>query len=299
MKNKFLFCFCLFVILNVNSQHNLGSFVDNSNVWMNYGGYWSFDSYSRNHHFYFFQGDTTIGTTSYKKMYRDLKDTLFYNDGFTPPSVFSYPLFYEGAFRQEGKSVFVVTPNSADEVLYIDFEMAAGDTVKYLPFGTSIKTVSSVDSVAFGNQYRKRFTTTGGIIYDGIGHSWGLFRDGAQLGIEGDILLSCFHQYNDVQYVYAFGNTAPCYEYADLALNSDYLTLNNPKIEIFPNPTNSILSITGIDNDFGYKIFDLQGKSIMQGANKNQIDVESLPSGSYLIGISIDHYEKLYRFIKN
>jgi hypothetical protein len=294
-----LFCICLLPLIGIKSQQDPGSFIDNSNIWMNYGGYWSIDSYSRNHHFYFFQGDTVIGTTSYKKMYRDLKDTLFYNDGFTPPSVYSYPIFYEGAFRQEGKSVFVVTPNSADEVLYIDFEMAAGDTVKYLPFGTSIKTVSSVDSVAFGNQYRKRFTTTGGIIYDGIGHSWGLFRDGAQLGIEGDILLSCFHQYNDVQYVYAFGNTAPCYEYADLASNSDDLTLNNPKIEIFPNPTNSILSITGIDVGYSYHIYDLQGKLLKFGANDKIIDIEFFPPGSYVIRFSNNEKVQQIKFLKN
>lgn len=299
MKNKFLFSFCLFFTLNVNSQQNLGSFVDNSNVWMTYGGYWSFNSYSRNHHFYFFQGDTTIGTTLYKKLYRDLKDTLFYNDGFTPPSVFSYPLFYEGAFRQEDKSVFVVTPNSADEVLYIDFEMAAGDTVKYLPFGTSIKTVTSVDSITFANQYRKRFTTTGGVIYDGIGHGWGLFRDGAQLGIEGDIKLSCFHQYNDVQYVYAFGNTAPCYIYENLASNSDDLTLNNSKIEIFPNPTNSILSITGIDFGYSYHVYDLHGKLLKTGTNDKIIDVEFFPPGSYVIRFSNDDEVQQLKFLKN
>lgn len=298
MKIKFLFSFCLLFTLGVSSQQNLGSFVDNSNVWMNYGGYWSFDSYSRNHHFYFFQGDTTIGNYTYKKMYRDLKDTSFYNDGFTPPTVYSYPLFYEGAFRQVDKSVFMVYPNSTNEVLYIDFDLNIGDTVMYFPFGSTNQTVTSIDSIAFGNQYRKRFNTTRGIIYEGIGHQWGLFKDGSQMGIEGGIYLSCFHQFGETQEVYAFGTSAPCYEYNNSVVGNNELSIELSDVSIYPNPVSTKLTFSNINSYFTYNISDLQGKTLKQGANEKQIEIEQLPTGTYVIGISTDNEVKQLRFVK-
>ena len=298
MKIKFIFCFCFFSILGIKSQQNLGSFIDNSNVWMNYGGYWSFDSYSHNHHFYFFQGDTTIGSTSYKKMYRDLKDTSFYNDGFTPPTVFTYPLFYEGAFRPVDKAVYMVYPSSTNEILYIDFDMNVGDTVKYYPFGASNQTVTSIDSIAFGNEYRKRFNTTRGIIYEGIGHQWGLFKDGSQMGVEGDMFLSCFHQFGETQIVYAFSTSAPCYEYNNSAASNTELSIKSLDVSIYPNPATSTLSISNINTNFDYQIIDLQGKLLKQGANTKQIEIENLPAGTYMIGISTDNEVKQLRFVK-
>jgi PKD repeat protein len=69
-------------------------------------------------------------------------------------------------------------------------------------------------------------------------------------------------------------------------------------IQLYPNPTNSSLSILGINTDFSYKILDIQGKLLKQGANDKQIDIENLPAGTYVIGISTDNEVKQLRFVK-
>ena len=69
-------------------------------------------------------------------------------------------------------------------------------------------------------------------------------------------------------------------------------------IYLYPNPTKSTLSISGINSDFSYKISDLQGKLLKQGANEKQIDIEHLPTGTYVIGISTDSEVRQLRFVK-
>jgi PKD repeat protein len=69
-------------------------------------------------------------------------------------------------------------------------------------------------------------------------------------------------------------------------------------IQLYPNPTNSSLSISGINSDFSYKISDLQGKLLKQGANDKQIEIENLPAGTYVIGISTESEVKQLRFVK-
>jgi hypothetical protein len=69
-------------------------------------------------------------------------------------------------------------------------------------------------------------------------------------------------------------------------------------IYLYPNPTKSTLSISGINSDFSYKIIDLQGKLLKQGANEKKIEIEQLPAGTYVIGISTDSEVKQLRFVK-
>ena len=69
-------------------------------------------------------------------------------------------------------------------------------------------------------------------------------------------------------------------------------------IYLYPNPTKSTLSISGINSDFSYKISDLQGKLLKHGTNDKQIDIENLPAGTYVIGISTDSEVKQLRFVK-
>lgn len=207
---KILYLFLVFKCLYSIGQNDLSNFVDSSNVWYNYGGSFPMNGqYMQYHRFYFYQGDTTIGSQTYKKMFKQVRDSVFSTN--TSPYQMNYPLHYEAAFRQEGKKVYFVQLDSLIEKLYIDFDMQVGDTVEYFSFGNSIKTVTSIDSIPFGNQHRKRFSTTGGIIYEGIGHAYGIFRDNA-LFIEGGDYLSCFRQYGGTQDVYAWPDNPECPE---------------------------------------------------------------------------------------
>jgi hypothetical protein len=85
----------------------------------------------------------------------------------------------------------------------------------------------------------------------------------------------------------------------DVLPNSGLIENNlNTKISIYPNPTSSTLSISGINSEFSYQITDLQGKTLKQGTNEKQIEIEHLPAGIYVIGIATDKDLKQLRFVK-
>jgi hypothetical protein len=69
-------------------------------------------------------------------------------------------------------------------------------------------------------------------------------------------------------------------------------------ILLYPNPAKSTLSISGINESFQFEIRDIQGKLLKQGANDKQINIENLPAGTYVIGISTDNEVKQLRFVK-
>ncbi len=81
------------------------------------------------------------------------------------------------------------------------------------------------------------------------------------------------------------------------------------KISLYPNPTNNFIKIQNNENltenlteNFNYTILDLTGKIIKNGNSKfnEQINIESLGSGNYIIQIKTKNGEKLTeKFIKN
>ena len=219
MIKQLIFFLFLLSFTPIKAQQNLGSFVDETNLWYNYND--NFPYHQQLHIYYFFQGDTTIGSYTYKKMYEKGIDSTFNPNNGSLDHTINYPLHYEGAFRQEGQKVFAICNdcNINNEFLYIDFNMNVGDTVHYQPFGNSIRTVTAIDSVPFGNQYRKRYTTTGGRFYEGIGHEFGVFRDNS-VGIEGNDYLSCFHQFGQTQNVYFWSENNTCHSYSSPTYNS-------------------------------------------------------------------------------
>lgn len=71
-------------------------------------------------------------------------------------------------------------------------------------------------------------------------------------------------------------------------------------VKIYPNPTNNILNIEGIELK-SVKIFDIQGKLVLEenNLNQNQITVSSLQSGVYLLQIVTSKNEAIFnKFIK-
>ncbi|HMR86847.1 MAG TPA: T9SS type A sorting domain-containing protein [Saprospiraceae bacterium] len=74
---------------------------------------------------------------------------------------------------------------------------------------------------------------------------------------------------------------------------------NAPKneISVFPNPSDHILNIEGIENQVLCKIYDLTGKLIMKNlTSENKIDISSLKDGFYVL--TIDELNLKYKFIK-
>jgi hypothetical protein len=84
-------------------------------------------------------------------------------------------------------------------------------------------------------------------------------------------------------------------------LNVDNLVLNESKIKIFPNPTNSLMSISANESINNFKIYNLEGR-ILKSDNTNNvnltIDVSTFESGIYIIELEINK-ELFYRkFVK-
>lgn len=73
----------------------------------------------------------------------------------------------------------------------------------------------------------------------------------------------------------------------------------HPIFEVFPNPANDHLNIQGLVEIEKYQITDLSGKVLAEGnVSDNQINIENLESGSYIL--SVECKEKIWnsKFIK-
>jgi hypothetical protein len=103
--------------------------------------------------------------------------------------------------------------------------------------------------------------------------------------------LTC-SQKSDPKFLVA--NSRLYYEGSTIGIQSNSLSA----ILLYPNPANSTLSISGINESFQFEIRDIQGKLLKQGGNDKQIDIEHLPAGTYVIGISTDNEVKQLRFVK-
>jgi len=70
-------------------------------------------------------------------------------------------------------------------------------------------------------------------------------------------------------------------------------------IAIYPNPTDNTLFITGIETPITVAIYNVLGKEVLSIKNTNNINVQALPSGVYMIRISDGVGQTNRKFIKN
>ncbi|WP_276833346.1 DUF3472 domain-containing protein [Chryseobacterium cucumeris] len=71
-------------------------------------------------------------------------------------------------------------------------------------------------------------------------------------------------------------------------------------IKLYPNPAHSFIKIKGLNANFWYKIFSSDGKIVKQGLNTgNEININDLLKGSYVIYLYTDKQQGSFKFIKN
>jgi len=75
---------------------------------------------------------------------------------------------------------------------------------------------------------------------------------------------------------------------------------NQSLISLYPNPTSDKFYISGTEDQVNIKIFNLNGKLIFEKSivNKEAISVESLPAGTYLVGINTKGTMIYYKLVK-
>ncbi|MBM3429605.1 MAG: T9SS type A sorting domain-containing protein, partial [Bacteroidetes bacterium] len=78
--------------------------------------------------------------------------------------------------------------------------------------------------------------------------------------------------------------------------------INRPTYLVYPNPTNDLINITISDSDknFQIELLDLSGQLILSESNKNELNLNHLLNGVYLLKISLeDQVISTERIIKN
>ncbi|NHN27380.1 T9SS type A sorting domain-containing protein [Flavobacterium jejuense] len=72
-----------------------------------------------------------------------------------------------------------------------------------------------------------------------------------------------------------------------------------PEINLYPNPTSSVLNLTSITEKATYKVYSLVGQIVLNGKISNSsIDVSTLPVGNYIIEITDNDITTSKQFIK-
>ena len=84
-------------------------------------------------------------------------------------------------------------------------------------------------------------------------------------------------------------------EDSSLGVNDQNIT----NISIYPNPVIDKLFIQGLSNPTKISVYNILGKEVLSIKNPNNINVQALPSGMYMIRISDGMHQTNRKFIKN
>jgi len=87
-------------------------------------------------------------------------------------------------------------------------------------------------------------------------------------------------------------------KYSSSTILSTGIDFSKSSVKIFPNPSNDFISISGLVKKENYKVFNIQGKELVNGIinNKENINVQNLANGFYFIKFESGNN---FRFIKN
>jgi polyhydroxybutyrate depolymerase len=88
-------------------------------------------------------------------------------------------------------------------------------------------------------------------------------------------------------------------KYIDDTLSSSNFEDTEKSIVLTPNPTYNTLFIKGNKNLMNVSVYNMLGKEVLSKMNTNNIDVNVLPKGVYIIKISDDVGKINRKFIKN
>jgi hypothetical protein len=239
---------------------------------------------------FWFEGDTSIGDFTYKKVYVQSHDSI---------ADFSKARYF-AALREDtiAEKVYFryVDYNGNAEFLLYDFSVNIGDTVSFYslwPFWypeLKQRVVESIDSTLIDNHYRKRinfhqyYQPESWI--EGIGSTNGIFFPGyfdIADAMEHTYLL-CAHI--DGELIYPLNSPDICYTSGSGVRMNEH---KNEPLKIYPTIADNLLYIETDKsiNGFDYKIINVQGQVMNIGTlTSNTINVSNLNKGIYLIMIA-------------
>ena len=198
--------------------------------------------------------------------------------------------------RQEGKKVYVIYSENADEVLLYDFGAKTGDTIfSKAPSGYigRIPIVQVVDSVILYNgEKRKRLMVNGDQWIEGIGSVRGFdypLREFVTCDCNNAYKLAAFACENTLLY---FDSEFCINQNCCKGIQDDIPNVKEEikKLSISPNPAKDYLTVDNISEDYNtIQIVDLKGimlNTFKIQSNTMKIDLTSLNKGVYLIRLT-------------
>jgi len=247
---------------------------------------------------YLLSSDTLINGTLYNKVIR----TGFISPFCPPFSPYQPSIGYQGAYRNDiaDQKVYLVLPDSTNEILLYDFSLEVGDTLSgYFTFPDfspcSFLIVDSIEYIIINNILRKRMKITdenmcsSSYFIEGIGSSTGLLEN--LQSFEGGGELICFVKNDSILY---HGN--PFFE-CQIILSTESGFGDNPKIKVFPNPAQNyfivehhldkapkhaeIILIDGLGHEIARH--EVKGRN-----NQEVVDTRMLKPSVYLVLLKVD-----------
>lgn len=230
---------------------------------------------------YYCNGDTSINSIVYKKIYkRDLEVT---QDG--PPFTGSSSYQIAGFIRDDTstKKVYAIDwvteffdncPNGEEHLLF-DFSLVVGDSTDFCLYPVIQHEITSIQYLNIYNQEVKSFFTNTDYFYEGIGSDYGLFEE--------MILVEFYSTTLDF-----YCPDTPC-EYLVSARD----IVIPEYFKLYPNPTSLItnLKFDQRENWQNVHIFDKLGSliasyEIAAGSGDLTIHLDGMKSGVYFCGLS-------------
>ena len=191
-------------------------------------------------------------------------------------------------YISSGNPVYFQASESTTRILLYNFDLQKGDVFNH-------QEVLSIDTIECGIVKKKRFTFSNDIWIEGIGSVFYPYLDLDVMGTEISQSNLLNVQYDHRIYPYN-GRFVKYSNYADFIWQNpqlQYLTsLNKPiesqQITLSPNPVKDYLTITLPTDNNEIKIFDLQGKLLLQQnvGFSAEINVLSLKNGTYVLVVN-------------
>ena len=84
--------------------------------------------------------------------------------------------------------------------------------------------------------------------------------------------------------------------FSDVTLS--VISFNETQFNIYPNPTETTLNFSGLNEPVQASVFDMLGKLYVQTEVTNTLDVSALKSGLYMIEIKNETSSKVFKMLK-
>ncbi len=293
MKKTLLILFLL-AFSQVGKTQTYMPVIEENKYWQYYYNFtFLMSEYSR---LYFFEGDSTILSNTYKKLYYyNVYPVNSYGFGYNNYVDFSQKYFSGKLYREDvdEKKIYVFEHPDI-EYLVADFNLEIDDEyTEEEPSGSGLPfTVTNIEEITLLNgEIRKRweFETDIGFEYmiEGLGYSNIIFSPHVN-GLGAYQNIWCIHNFDTLIYKSEYGG--PCAGHLSLEENEK----DELKIKTYPNPVQDIFTIefTESQNEpFQIQVFDVTGKLVLENnyeksTQKVELNCQSLNEGMYFYTIT-------------